>query len=112
MKIIYPTLILGTEQLFIDDKKVPPRHPLQRLKRLVQFSHEMLDQWFTTVPSKNRWKDKFDQNAIRMKRAFDRVNANTGNQRCGFFDESLEHGGPSPGAPGRRRRQVQYTLPN
>ena len=26
-----------------DDKKVPPRHPLQRLNRLVQFSDEILN---------------------------------------------------------------------
>ena len=32
---------------FADEKKVPPRHPLQRLNRLVEFSHEFIDSgWF------------------------------------------------------------------
>ena len=28
-----------------DEKKVPPRHPLQRLNRLVEFSEELLTDW-------------------------------------------------------------------
>merc|ERR1711937_539566 len=65
-----------------DDKKVPPRHPLQRLNRLTEFSHEILDDWFSFVPSKAAWKRKFTRNAERMKTNFER-----GNQRCGFYDE-------------------------
>merc|ERR1712115_127060 len=71
-----------------DDKKVPPRHPLQRLNRLTEFSHEILDDWFSFVPSKAAWKRKFTRNAERMKTNFER-----GNQRCGFYDEDqLPHG--------------------
>ena len=61
-----------------DDRKVPPRHPLQRLNRLVEFSHELLDDWYNWLPSKDAWKDKFEKNADRMGRNFER-----GNQRCG-----------------------------
>ena len=79
-----------------EDKKVPPRHPLQRLERLVEFSHEMLDQHYGFLPSVNSWKNKFENNAERMERNFNR-----GNQRCGFYDANqLPHGGPSE----RKRR--------
>lgn len=96
-------MVLGTEQFYLDDKKVPPRHPLQRLKRLVEFSHEMLDQWFINVASKDAWKGKFERNAGRMKRAFDRVKAQSDSKACGFFDPSLLHGGPHPN---RKRREI------
>ena len=34
-----------------DDKKVPPRHPLQRLERLTEFSAELLNDWYEFLPS-------------------------------------------------------------
>ena len=80
-----------------EEKKVPPRHPTQRLARLVEFSHEILDDWFNFLPSKNSWKRKFETNAGRMKNNFQR-----GEQRCGFYDEFLQpHGGPEEA---RKRR--------
>merc|ERR1712128_237605 len=79
-----------------DDKKVPPRHPLQRLERLNEFTDEMLNSWFDFLPSKDAWVEKFAANGARMATAFTR-----GNQRCGFYDESQEHGGPE-----RKRREV------
>ena len=79
-----------------EDKKVPPRHPLQRLARLTQFSEEILNDWFTFLPSKDSWVAKFANNAGRMERNFNR-----GNQRCGYYDENnLPHGGPE-----RKRRE-------
>merc|ERR1712099_85177 len=81
-----------------DDRKVPPRHPLQRLNRLVEFSHELLDDWYTWLPSQANWKNKFEVNAGRMERNFSR-----GNQRCGYYNEDqLPHGGPAE----RRRREL------
>ena len=81
-----------------DDKKVPPRHPLQRLNRLTEFTEEILDTWFTFLPSKDAWVQKFANNAERMERNFNR-----GNQRCGFYDEDqLPHGGPAE----RKRRDL------
>ena len=67
-----------------DEKKVPPRHPLQRLNRLVQFSDEILNSGAFNNKSKkwiDRWTNKFSNNAARMKTSFTR-----GNQRCGFYD--------------------------
>ena len=81
-----------------DDKKVPPRHPLQRLERLTEFSAELLNDWYSWLPSKDAWVAKFANNAERMERNFNR-----GNQRCGHYDENqLPHGGPAE----RKRREA------
>ena len=80
------------------EKKVPPRHPLQRLNRLVEFTEELMTDWFPWLPSQDAWINKFATNAERMARNFNR-----GNQRCGFYDENqLPHGGPSE----RRKREI------
>ena len=62
-----------------NEKKVPPRHPIARLDRLVQFSAEILDSGAFNKSKKwtDRWRNKFDKNADRMKLSFD---------RCGFYD--------------------------
>ena len=67
-----------------DEKKVPPRHPLQRLSRLVEFSGEILHS--SAFSFKNRgwvskWHLKFITNANRMEKNF--------NRRCGFYDPTL-----------------------
>ena len=46
------------------------------------------------------WEDKFANNADRMENSFTR-----GNQRCGFYDENLPHGGPSDD---RKRRDIEF----
>ena len=86
-----------------EDKKVPPRHPLQRLNKLVEFSEEILNEWYTFLPSKDSWVAKFATNAERMERNFNR-----GNQRCGYYDENSEHGGPA--AAERKRREASSDL--
>ena len=89
-----PALLLAVASA--DDKKVPPRHPLQRLERLTEFSAELLNDWYSWLPSKDAWVAKFANNAERMERNFNR-----GNQRCGHYDEDqLPHGGPAE----RKRR--------
>ena len=81
-----------------EEKKVPPRHPLERLNRLNEFSAEILNAWFTFLPSKDAWVAKFATNAGRMQRNFER-----GSQKCGFYDDSqLPHGGPE-----RKRRDAE-----
>merc|ERR1712187_591448 len=82
------------------EKKVPPRHPLQRLKTLVTFSQELMDTWYGFLPSQARWKNKFITNGARMERAFSR-----GEQICGFFSPETEHGGPA-GSDRRRKRDT------
>ena len=48
------------------DRKVPPRHPLQRLDKLGLLADEVLNSWFEFLPSKNSWIRKFYKNADRM----------------------------------------------
>merc|ERR1712050_84482 len=99
-KMKFSAAVLATVAVAQDgDRKVPPRHPLQRLSRLVEFSEELLTDWYGWLPSQQAWKDKFAANAERMQRNFER-----GNQRCGFYDEDqLPHGGPSDD---RKRREA------
>ena len=86
------------------EKKVPPRHPLDRLNRLVEFSLEILQshdfRWdygrMAGPKLKARWENKFRRNSRRMETNF---------KRCGFYDESLEHGGP---ADDRKRRDLDF----
>ena len=74
--------------VFADEKKFPPRHPLQRLNRLVEFSNEILNSdEFKRQSGKsfdwiNMWSRKFSINADRMKQSFTRDG-----QRCGFYNE-------------------------
>ena len=78
-----------------DEKKVPPRHPLQRLNRLTEFSEEILTNHFDWLASQTSWINKFKKNSDRMERNFER-----GNQRCGYYDEAqLPHGGPEGNSP-------------
>merc|ERR1712235_154919 len=95
-KMKFSTVVL-VAVVSADEKKVPPRHPLQRLAKLTEFSAEILNEWYGFLPSKDSWISKFANNANRMERNFNR-----GNQRCGYYDEdNLPHGGP---AQERRRR--------
>ena len=95
----FSAAVLATVAVAQDgDRKVPPRHPIQRLNRLVEFSAELLNDWYSFLPSQASWVGKFERNAERMERNFER-----GNQRCGFYDENqLPHGGPSE----RRKREI------
>ena len=86
------------------EKKVPPRHPLQRLNRLVDFTSEILNSGAFNNKSEKwiqMWETKLANNAERMENNFSR-----GNQRCGFYDENqLPHGGPSDD---RKRRDAEF----
>ena len=89
-------VVVAAAAVSATEKKVPSRHPVQRLNRLVEFTEEIMTDWFDFLPSQQAWINKFATNAGRMERNFER-----GNQRCGFYDETqLPHGGP------RERRDV------
>ena len=88
MKVLAPIVIcLATAE----EKKVPPRHPLQRLATLERFACEWLDMW-TSAKVSNNWCRKFGNNTRKFKRRF---------EICPHYDsEQLPHGGP----PERKRR--------
>ena len=75
-----------------DEKKVPPRHPLQRLKKLNKFALEWVTDNLSAKQAAN-WGPKFDRNVARFERRW---------ELCDFYDkDQLPHGGP---APDRKRR--------
>ena len=87
--------------VFFVDRKVPPRHPIQRLNRLVQFGAEWTNNAFPDFgytknldARKARIIAKFERQADRMEENFMRTNPRTGQKACGFFDPNLPHGGP------------------
>merc|ERR1719243_165776 len=83
-----------------DDKKVPPRHPLQCLERLVEFSTELLTDHFDFWKRQQKFISKFSKAADRMRDAFER-----NGEKCGFYDpDLLPHGGPDPAE--RKRRDL------
>merc|ERR1712227_340440 len=70
-KMKFSAAVLATVAVAQDgDRKVPPRHPLQRLNRLVEFSAELLNDWYTFLPSQASWIGKFERNAECMERNF------------------------------------------
>ena len=82
MKVFIPALIAIASA---DEKKVPPRHPLQRLTKLTKFSAEWCNDNLSAKQAAN-WAAKFERNAGRMERRF---------EICGYYDENnLPHGGP------------------
>jgi hypothetical protein len=68
----------------VAEKKVPPRHPLQRLNKLNKFANEWVGDNLSDKQAAN-WGPKFDRNSARMEKRF---------ELCGFYDDSSEHGGP------------------
>ena len=87
------TIVAASASAQNDEKKVPPRHPLQRLNRLTEFAEEIMVTHFDWLASQQNWINKFKKNSERMERNFSR-----GEQRCGYYDETqLPHGGPEGG---------------
>ena len=80
MKVFAATIVA----MATAEKKVPPRHPLQRLTKLNAFANEWIADNLSEKQAAN-WGSKFDKNTARMEKAFD---------LCGFYDETSEHGGP------------------
>ena len=98
LSAFYPTFGQNT-----GDRKVPDRHPLQRLFRLYQFSEETVLTWFLNNPDvHNAGLKKSRIEAIRrltktwlylaQRETFVR-----GTRKCGYYDASMPHGGPAPG---------------
>ena len=84
-------LFLLSVQANDEEKKVPPRTPENRLKKLDQFSKEWCLQNLEPIVGRqraNKWIKKFEKNSDRMKKRF--------NSECGFFDPTVPNGGPNP----------------
>ena len=58
--------------LTTDDEKILHDDPIARLDQLVRFSDGLVDDWFGFLKSQRKWKTKLDNNALRMKDAYER----------------------------------------
>ena len=104
MKLGSATLLAIANAQIDDERKVPPRHPLQRLDRLVQFSEELLNNWFGNWKRHDAFVKRFSNAADRMENAFSR-----NQQKCGFYDSDLlPHGGPNPNSRKRRALDLDF----
>jgi len=89
MKVSIATLALVAQA---DDRKVPPRHPLQRINKLGifmdNFAAEMVSMGKMKQGQADRFSDRMDNFLGNMKAAFERPN-------CGHYDaDQGKHGGP------------------
>merc|ERR1712227_89371 len=95
MKVIASLLVLNS--FGEAEKKVPPKHPLQRLLQLERHSKRWLEMW-TTPKVQANWIKKFKQNTRKFEARY---------KLCGYYeDTNLPHGGPPPEEDGRRRRRA------
>ena len=93
-----------------DEKKVPPRTPIQRLNTLHRFYERFIDSQLAQYREfrATNQKEKAHIMMAALWRAFEKTNRKTGERRCGYFNPSLPHGGPRPisSEENRRRRDV------
>lgn len=74
------------------DKKVPPRHPEQRLNKLRTFYNNFADDIIASYKSQgtaDRFKSRMNGFMDNMLDAFSRPN-------CGYYNADSKHGGPDP----------------
>jgi len=75
-----------------NDKKVPPRHPLNRLNKIKSFYRAFgADVVASRISEKagDRFANRFVKMCENFENAFNRDN-------CGYYDDSSKHGGPDP----------------
>lgn len=80
------------------DRKVPPRHPLQRLWRLYQFSEEIIGLHFYQSNMKPKRIDALRDLIKTWLYMAQRETFLRGTKKCGFYDplDGGRHGGPAP----------------
>jgi len=80
------------------DRKVPPRHPLQRLWRLYQFSEEIIQLHFYQSNMKPKRIDAIRDLIKTWLYMAQRETFLRGTKKCGFYDplDGGPHGGPAP----------------
>jgi len=91
MKVSIATLALVAQA---DDRKVPPRHPLQRIKKLGifmnNFAAEMVKKEIMKQGQADRLSERMTGFLANIKNSFER-------QNCGHYDAKQNpHGGPDP----------------
>ena len=80
-----------------EDRKVPPRHPLQRLWRLYQFSEEIIQEHMYNAPGFKQGKlDRIRNRIGKWQYMAARQSFLRNSKKCGFYDADQQpHGGPT-----------------
>lgn len=88
MKATIATIVLScSAEKLKTSRKVPPRHPLNRLARLQKFGFAFNEVHFS---DSQKVSDTIENFTTNMKESFERDN-------CGFYDSEMKpHGGPDP----------------
>merc|ERR1712105_388497 len=84
-----------------DNKKVPPKTPAERIDQLKRHITRLMDDHFSSCRAADKWETKMHKICDRALKEFNRLN-----RSCGFFDDSLTHGGPD--GSDRKRRDVDF----
>ena len=102
MKLAVATIALASAA----EKKVPPRHPLNRLNKLDQF----FARFAVDIVASRVSEGAAERFAARMENMLDNFEAAFNRPGCGYYDANTTHGGPDPnpnfrpnGAPRSRR---------
>lgn len=74
------------------EKKVPPRHPEQRLAKLRVF----YDNFAADIVSERISAKTADRFQARMNSFLDNMSAAFNRPNCGYYDAESKHGGPDP----------------
>lgn len=88
MKLAVATIALASAA----EKKVPPRHPLNRLNKLKLFYQNFANDIVADRVNANtaaRFANRMEGMVDNFQAAFERTN-------CGYYDENSTHGGPDP----------------
>lgn len=91
MKIaVATTLALAAAQ---KEKKVPPRHPLQRLAKLSVFYENFFQEM---ADNEQMRQGEADRRTARAKKFLSNMEAAFNRDNCGYYDGEGKHGGPDP----------------
>lgn len=88
---------LAIAMVAANEKKVPPRHPLNRLNTLTTFFTNFANDVASPLVGAGyagRLEKRMHGMTASMEKAFNRPN-------CGYYDESTKHGGPDPNPENR-----------
>lgn len=78
-----------------DDRRVPHRHPLQRLWRLYQFSEEIIQTHFYESEMRPGKLDRLRGRIGKWLYLAQRQSFLRGTKKCGYYSDNLDHGGPA-----------------
>ena len=84
-----------------EEKKVPPRTPLDRIEQLRRHINRLMDDHFSGCAKASAWGEKLNKICDRAIHAWERT------RECKFFDPDVPHGGPE-----EEEEELRYSTTN